>query len=230
MEKSISTQPAKDTEASRLERWASIIGGGALVLSGLQQRSLRGILTAAAGGSLVYQGAQKKSTLKQVGEAVGLEKTILVEKTVTINRPASELYRFWRQLDNLPQFMRHIKSVQVLDEQHSHWVVNAPLDQSVEWDAVIVNDQPDRLIAWTSTDDAEVNHSGLVRFQPATGDRGTEVKVVMEYELPGGAMAAAIAKLFGEAPEQQIGDDLSRFKQLMETGEIATTAGQPRGA
>ncbi|PZV02397.1 MAG: cyclase [Leptolyngbya sp.] len=201
-----------------------------MVLSGLQQRSLRGILVAAAGGSLVYQGAQKKSTLKQVGEAVGLEKTILVEKTVTINRPAAELYRFWRQLDNLPRFMRHIKSVQVYDEQHSHWVVNAPLDQSVEWDAAIVDDQPDRLIAWTSTDDAPVNHSGIVRFQRATGDRGTEVKVVMEYELPGGTMAAAIAKLFGEAPEQQIGDDLSRFKQLMETGEIATTEGQPKGA
>jgi uncharacterized membrane protein len=213
-----------------LERWASIISGGALVLGGLQQRSLRGILMAAAGGSLAYQGVQKKSTLKQVGEAVGIEKTILVEKTVTINRPAAELYSFWRQFDNLPKFMRHVKSVQVHDAQHSHWVANAPLDQSIEWDAVIVDDQPDRLIAWTSTDDAEVNHSGFVRFQPATGDRGTEVKVVMEYELPGGAVAAAIAKLFGEEPEQQIGDDLSRFKQLMETGEIATTDGQPKGA
>ncbi len=185
---------------------------------------------ALAGGGLVYQGAQNKSTLKQVSEAVGLEKAIRVEKTVTINRPASELYSFWRQFDNLPRFMRHIKSVQVYDEHKSHWVVNTPLDQSIEWDTVIVNDQPDRLIAWTSADDAEVDHSGFVRFQPATGDRGTEVKVVMEYELPGGAMAAAIAKLFGEAPEQQIGDDLRRFKQLMETGEIATTEGQPTGA
>ncbi|MBD2234714.1 SRPBCC family protein [Phormidium tenue FACHB-1052] len=230
MEDSVSTQPSKDTEASKLERWASIISGGALVLSGLQQRSLRGILMAAAGGGLAYQGVQKKSTLKQVGEAVGIEKSILVEKTVTINRPAADLYSFWRNFDNLPQFMRHVKSVQVHDAQHSHWVAHAPLDQSIEWDAVIVDDQPDRLIAWTSTDDAEVNHSGFVRFQPATGDRGTEVKVVMEYELPGGAMAAAIAKLFGEEPEQQIGDDLSRFKQLMETGEIATTEGQPKGA
>lgn len=230
MEDSISTQTSTDTEASRLERWASLISGGALVLGGLQQRSLRGILMAVAGGGLVYQGAQKKSTLKQIGEAVGVEKALLVEKTVTINRPASELYRFWRQFDNLPHFMRHLKSVQVIDDQHSHWVVNAPLDQRVEWDAVIVNDQPDRLIAWTSADDAEVDHSGFVRFQPATGDRGTEVKVVMEYELPGGAMTTAIAKLFGEAPEQQIGDDLSRFKQLMETGEIATTNGQPKGA
>lgn len=230
MEDSISTQTSTDTEASRLERWASIVSGGALVLGGLQQRSLRGVLMAVTGGGLVYQGAQKKSTLKQIGEAVGIEKAILVEKTVTINRPASELYSFWRQLDNLPRFMRHIKSVQVIDEHHSHWVVNAPLDQHVEWDAVIVNDQPDHLIAWTSADDAEVDHSGFVRFQPATGDRGTEVKVVMEYELPGGAMAAAIAKLFGEEPEQQIGDDLSRFKQLMETGEIATTEGQSKGA
>lgn len=230
MEDSVSTQTSTDIEASRLERWASIISGGALVLGGLQQRSLRGILAAVAGGGLVYQGAQKKSTLKQIGEAVGGEKALLVEKTVTINRSASELYSFWRQFDNLPRFMRHLKSVQVIDENRSHWVVNAPLDQSVEWDAVIVNDQPDRLIAWTSADNAEVDHSGFVRFQPATGDRGTEVKVVMEYELPGGAMAAAIAKLFGEAPEQQIGDDLSRFKQLMETGEIATTEGQPKGA
>lgn len=239
MEKSISTQPSSpppstDTELGRLERWTSIIGGSALVLGGLQQRSLRGVLMAVAGGGLVYQGAQNHSTLKQIGEqigeTVGLEKAILVEKTVTINRPASELYRFWRQFDNLPRFMRHLKSVQVYDDHHSHWVVNAPLDQQVEWDAVVVNDQPDHLIGWTSADEAEVTHSGFVRFQPATGDRGTEVKVVMEYELPGGAMTAAIAKLFGEEPEQQIGDDLSRFKQLMETGEIATTEGQPRGA
>jgi len=229
MENSASTNPT-DTQAGNLEQWASIIGGGALVLGGLQQRSLRGVLMAAAGGSLVYQGAQKKSTLKQVSDAVGLDKAIRVEKTVTIDRPAEELYSFWRQLDNLPHFMRHIKSVQVIDDIHSHWVVNAPLDQSIEWDAVVVKDQPNHLIAWTSAEDAEIDHSGFVRFQPATGNRGTEVKVVMEYDLPGGRMAAAIAKLFGEEPEQQIGDDLSRFKQLMEAGEIATTDGQPKGA
>ncbi|WOD40249.1 SRPBCC family protein [Nodosilinea sp. E11] len=230
MENAMSTHSSTDTEASSLEQWTSIIGGSALVLGGLQQRSLRGVLMAVAGGGLVYQGAQKKSTLKQVGEAAGLDKAIRVEKTVTINRPASELYSYWRRLENLPEFMRHIKSVQVFDDSRSHWVVNAPLDQSIEWDAVIVNDQPDHLIAWASAEDAEVDHSGFVRFQPATGNRGTEVKVVMEYELPGGVMAAAIAKLFGEEPEQQIGDDLNRFKQLMEAGEIATTEGQSTGA
>jgi uncharacterized membrane protein len=233
MEDSIRTQTpetAVDDQAGNLEQWASIIGGGALVLSGLQQRSLRGVLMAVTGGGLLYQGTRGKSTIKQVEEAVGLDRALRVEKTVTINRPVAELYRFWRQLDNLPSFMRHIKAVQVHDERHSHWVVNAPLGQSIEWDAVIVDDQPDHLIAWASAPDAEIDHSGFVRFQPATGHRGTEVKVVMEYELPGGTMAAAIAKLFGEEPEQQIGDDLNRFKQLMETGEIATIEGQPRGA
>jgi uncharacterized membrane protein len=230
MENSMSTQTPADQKAGDLERWASLIGGGALVLRGLQQRSLRGILTAIAGGGLVYQGAQGKSTLKQVEDAVGLDHAIRVEKTVTISRSADELYTFWRDFTNLPKFMRHVKSVQVKDDRHSHWVANAPLNQSIEWDAEIVNDEPNHLIAWTSINDAPVENSGFVRFQPAMGDRGTEVKVVMEYQPPGGALTAAIAKLFGEEPEQQIGDELNRFKQLMEAGEIATVEGQPKGS
>jgi uncharacterized membrane protein len=230
MENSISKQTLTDQQSGDKERWASIIGGGALVLAGLQQRSLRGILTALAGGGLVYQGIQRKSTLKQVEEAIGLDQVIRVEKTVTIDRPAAELYSFWRNLENLPRFMRHLKSVQVRDEIHSHWVTNAPLNQTIEWDAVIVNDEPNHLIAWTSAEGAAIENSGFVRFQPATGNRGTEVKVVMEYQPPGGSLGAAIAKLFGEEPEQQIGDELNRFKQLMEAFEIATVEGQPKGA
>lgn len=230
MENSIRTQTPADQQAGDVERWTSIISGGAMVLSGLQQRSLRGILMAIAGGGLVYQGAAGKSTIKQVEDAIGLDHAIRVEKTVTINRPVSDLYSFWRNLENLPRFMKHIKSVVVQDDTHSHWVANAPLGQDVEWDAVIVNDEPNHLIAWTSAEDAPIENSGFVRFQPTTGDRGTEVKVVMEYQPPGGKLAAAIAKLFGEEPEQQIGDELNRFKQLMEAGEIATTEGQPKGA
>lgn len=229
MENSMSTQTSVDKQAGDLERWASILGGGAMVLTGLQQRSLKGVLTALAGGGLVYQGTQGKSTVKQVEDAVGLDHAIRVEKTVTINRSAADLYGFWRNLTNLPTFMRHLKSVQVTDDRRSHWVANAPLGQDIEWDAVIVNDEPDHLIAWTSTDDAPVENSGFVRFQPAAGDRGTEVKVVMEYQPPGGMLGTVIAKLFGEEPEQQIGDELSRFKQLMEAGEIATIEGQPKG-
>lgn len=230
MENSMSTQTVADQQASDLERWASIVGGGALVLSGLQQRSLRGILMTLAGGGLLYQGAKKQSTLKQVEDAIGLDHAIRVEKTVTINRPAPELYSFWRNLENLPRFMLHIRSIVVQDDRHSHWMANAPLGQTVEWDAEIVSDDPDHLIAWASVDGSMIENSGFVRFQPATGDRGTEVKVVMEYQPPGGVLAATLAKLFGEEPEQQIGDELNRFKQLMEAGEIATIEGQPQGS
>lgn len=230
MENTMSTSTQADQQPGDLERWASLIGGGAMVLMGLQQRSLRGVLTAVAGGSLLYQGASNKSTVKQIEEAVGLDKAIRVEKTVTINRPASELYSFWRNFENLPHFMRHVKSITVQDSTRSHWVSSAPLDQTVEWDAEIVTDEPDHLIAWRSLDNADIENSGFVRFQPATGNRGTEVKVVMEYTPPGGAVTAMLAKLFGEEPEQQIGDELSRFKQLMEAGEIATVEGQPKGA
>lgn len=215
---------------SDTERWASIIGGSALVLLGLRQGSLRGVLTALAGGGLAYHGAAGQKNLPElVGESVGLSQTIKVEKTVTINKPVEELYRFWHDFENLPHFMKHLKQVQVYNSQRSHWVANAPLGVSVEWDADIINDQENHLIAWASVADADIDNSGFVRFQPATGGRGTEVKVVLEYNLPGGVVSAAIAKLFGESPEQQIGDDLRRFKMLMETGEIATTEGQPKG-
>lgn len=213
---------------SDTERWASVIGGSAMVLFGLQQRSLRGVLTALAGGSIAYHGIQgEKSLPEAVGEAVGLNKVIRAERTVTINKAAAELYAYWHDFANLPTFMKHIQSVTVLDQRRSHWVANAPMGQKIEWDADIVDDRPNELIAWASIEGADVDHSGFVRFKPAPGDRGTEVKVVTEYNPPGGVLGSALAKLFGEEPEQQIGDELNRFKQLMEAGEIATTEGQP---
>ena len=205
-------------------RWASLIGGGALVLYGLSKGSLRGALMAVAGGGLVYRGV----TTGQ--ETTEMNQSIKVEKTVTINKSPEELYRLWHNFENLPTFMKHLKSVKVYDEKRSHWIANAPLGNSVEWDAEIINDQENSLIAWASVEGADIDNSGFVRFQPAPGGRGTEVKVVMEYNPPGGVIGATVAKLFGEEPEQQIGDDLRRFKQLMEAGEIATTEGQPVGS
>ncbi len=218
-----------NNQASETERWASLIGGGALVLLGLRQASLRGVLTALAGGGLIYQGATKQSTIQKAQEAIGMNKPIRVEKTVTINKPADELYRYWHNFENLPTFMKHLKSVKVYDQKRSHWIANAPLGNNVEWDADILEDRENEFISWTSVEGADVENSGFVRFQKAPGDRGTEVKVVLEYNLPGGGLTAAIAKLFGEEPEQQIGDELRRFKMLMEAGEIATTEGQPSG-
>ena len=212
------------------ERWASIIGGGAMVLFGLQQRSLRGVLTAIAGGSLAYHGAQGEKSLPDVvTNAVGLNKVIRAERTVTISKPAAELYAYWHDFANLPTFMKHVQSVTVMDMRRSHWVAKAPMGQSIEWDADIIDDRPNELIAWASIEGADVDNSGFVRFKPAPGNRGTEVKVVIEYNPPGGLLGSALAKLFGEEPEQQIGDELNRFKQLMEAGEIATTEGQPTG-
>lgn len=222
-----STPQDKQNQDPEVGRWASLIGGGAMVLMGLRQRSLRGALTAIAGGTLAYKAATDKGGIQ---EALGMDKTIKVEKTVTINKPADELYRFWRKLDNLPHFMKHLKSVTVIDDKRSHWVASAPMGASVEWDADIIEERENEFISWASAEGADVDNSGFVRFKKAPGDRGTEVKVVMEYAPPGGAVASAIAKLFGEEPEQQIGDELRRFKMLMEAGEIATTEGQPKGS
>ncbi|MEH2108319.1 SRPBCC family protein [Nostoc sp.] len=216
-------------EASEVERWASLIGGGAMVLMGLKQGSLRGVLTALAGGGLIYQGATKQSTIQQAQEAIGINQSIKVEKTVTINKSAEELYRFWHNFENLPTFMKHLKSVQVYNEKRSHWIANAPLGNSVEWDAEILEDRENEFISWASVEGADIDNSGFVRFQKTLGDRGTEVKIVLEYNPPGGALGATVAKFFGEEPQQQIGDELGRFKMLMEAGEIASTEGQPSG-
>jgi uncharacterized membrane protein len=134
---------------------------------------------------------------------------------VLVNRPAHELYQFWRNFENLPRFMDHLESVTVIDENQSHWVAKAPAGTRVEWNAAIHNEIEDELIAWRSLPGADVNNAGSVHFTPA-GEGRTEVRVVLSYEPPAGKMGAAIAKLLGEEPSQQVEDDLRRFKQVME--------------
>jgi uncharacterized membrane protein len=146
-----------------------------------------------------------------------------------VNRPAAELYRYWRNFENLPKFMDHLESVRTTGEKRSHWVAKAPAGTTVEWDAEIINEKENELIAWRSLENADVDNAGSVRFQEAPAGRGTEVRVSLEYDPPGGMVGAAIAKLFGEAPDQQIQEDLRRFKQVMEAGERATTEGQASG-
>jgi uncharacterized membrane protein len=218
------------SQVSETERWGSLLTGGALVLMGLKQRSLRGALLALAGSGLAYRGATAQKSIKDtVTEAAGGD-DLRVEKTVTIsNKSPEELYRFWRNLENLPTFMQHLKSVQVIDSTRSHWVVDAPVGESVAWDAEIINDQENQLIAWASVEGSAIDHSGFVRFRPAPAGRGSEVKVVLEYSPPGGQLGANVAKLFGKDANQQIGDELRHFKMLMEAGEIATTQGQTSG-
>jgi uncharacterized membrane protein len=164
------------------------------------------------------------------GAAAGEPRGIHVKQTITINRPAQDLYAFWRDFNNLPRLMSHLESVQVLDDRRSHWQAKGPAGMSVEWDAEIVDDQPNQEIAWRSLEGADVANRGSVRFQRAAGDRGTVVSVEFQYDPPGGKLGAAIAKLFGEEPEQQVADDLRAFKQVMETGEVVRSDGRLHGA
>ncbi len=152
-----------------------------------------------------------------------------VVRTVTVNRPADELYRFWRDLENLPRVMPHLESVEVRGGGTSHWVASGPLGSRVEWDAEIVEDRPNELVAWRSVEGSDVRHAGSVRFEPAPGNRGTEVMVEMDYDVPGGPVGSVIAMLSGEEPKQQVSDALRRFKQVMETGEPIRSAATANG-
>jgi uncharacterized membrane protein len=147
----------------------------------------------------------------------------LVGRAVTINRPRHELYAFWRDFGNLPRILENIESVTELDERRSHWVVRAPAGTTVEWDSAIVEDIEDELISWQSEPGADVTHSGRIDFRDAPGARGTLVTVTIAYDPPAGAVGKLVAKLFQREPKVQARRDLRRFKQFMETGEIATS-------
>jgi uncharacterized membrane protein len=222
--------------AAEVERWASALGGAALAVYGLNKRSVAGAMIAASGGALIYHGATRQRRSRTPAESPDETKAALrgprginVEEAVTINRPAEELYRYWRDFENLPQFMNHLATVRQVDARRSHWVAKAPGGRTVEWDAEILNEIPNELIGWRTLDRSEVLSAGSVRFIPAGPDRGTRVHVRLQYSPPGGKLGAAIAWMLGEEPSQTIHEDLQRFKQLMEAGEVPTAAGQPRG-
>ncbi|HEY2683065.1 MAG TPA: SRPBCC family protein [Steroidobacteraceae bacterium] len=149
---------------------------------------------------------------------------VLVGRSVTINRPRRELYEFWRNFANLPRFMHNIRRVVVEDDTRSHWTVAAPAGKTVEWDSRLTMDEPGHLIAWSSEEGASLRNSGRVEFRDSPEGRGTVVTVTLVYDAPGGALGQAIAKLFHREPKIQARQDLRRFKQLMETGEVSTAA------
>ncbi|WP_375383114.1 SRPBCC family protein [uncultured Sphingomonas sp.] len=164
---------------------------------------------------------QVSSTLKDAkgGAAVG--------RAVTINRPVEEVYAYFRDFSHLPSFMENVVSIEVKDAVRSHWVVKAPAGRTVEWDARVTADVPNRSLAWTSEEGADVPNSGVVTFKPVEG-RGTVVTVTILYDPPGGAVGKLVAKMFQREPAIQARRDLARFKQLMETGEVATPAMNPK--
>jgi uncharacterized membrane protein len=166
--------------------------------------------------------AKNPNPLAENGELAPQHGDVLIGRSVTINRPREELYSFWRNFKNLPQFMHNVHSVTINDEIHSHWIIEAPAGKTVEWDSQITHDEPGRTIAWQSLEGASVRNSGQVEFLDSPDGRGTVVRVTLTYDPPAGAVGKLIAKLFQKEPKVQARQDLRRFKQLMETGEVAT--------
>lgn len=143
---------------------------------------------------------------------------IEVNRAITIDKPAMEIYSYWRQLENLPRIIDHLESVQRLSDRRSHWIAHSPMGR-IEWDAEITEDQPGSRISWRSTEGSQLNTHGSVEFRSAPGGRGTEVRASFRYEPPGGKLAAVFAKLFRTEPSQEIAEALRRLKRMMETGE-----------
>lgn len=154
---------------------------------------------------------------------------IHVRKSLLINCSPEACYRFWRDFGNFPNFMQHVDEVQMIDATRSRWKVRAPFGRHVEWTAELSSDVPSQQLGWRTLQDAEIQHAGVVHFAPGIGGRGTRVQVDFSYVAPLGKAGARLAQLFGEEPSQQVAEDLRRFKQLIESGEIPTTVGQPAG-
>jgi uncharacterized membrane protein len=218
---------------SETERWMSMAAGAGLAAYGLSRRRGSGWVLALFGGLLFRRGfAGHCHTYRMLGintadtasdtrMALGGRHGLNVDESVTINRPVEELYRFWRNLENLPRFMEHLESVERVTDTLSRWHAKGPGGKILEWNAEIINEVPSKLIAWRSIEGSDVVSAGSVHFDDAGPGRGTRVRVRLQYNPPGGRVGAGIAKLIGSDAASQIREDLLRFKQLVETGEVA---------
>jgi len=235
-----SKRPARYHNVGETERWLSLLGGGALAVVGLARGQLGGLALALAGGALMYRGFTGHCSVygtlgvSTAEEPHGPQASVAagagtkVEETVTINRPREDLYRFWRNFQNLPRVMSNLESVTPSGSNRSRWVAKGPLGVRLEWEAEVYNERPNELIAWRSLPGGGVDTAGSVHFTQ-TGANRTEVRVVLKYDPPTGHFGATLANWLGQAPEQQIRADLQRFKQAMETGELSASQGQPAG-
>ncbi len=218
------------------QRWAALAGGGVALIWGLRRRGILGWPVALAGARWTLMGitGERAHLLEYVGLTLPMEKGLpygrgmKIRRSVTINRPAEELYRYWRSFENLPRFMSNLESVTMTDQTHSHWIARGPRGRAMEWDAEITAERENEMIGWRSSG-GTADHAGSVRFERAPGGRGTVVRVQIQYNPPGGRLGADIAELFGFGAEHMVREALTRFKELMEAGEIPTTEGQPSG-
>lgn len=225
--------------------WTRVAGDAldiALLVTGLRRsngdaagRRRRGALTAVAltaiGGADLYAALRASGGNGQsdTGRHANAPRHQTLRAAITVRRPVEEVYRFWRELENLPSFMYHLESVTTSPEGRSHWAAKAPVGQPIRWDAQLTEDVPNKRIAWQSLPGSGIQNGGCVDFEPDGSGDGTEVRVAIGYHLPGGAVAKAGATLLGESPDQQVNDDLRRFKQILETGQVMRSDGSPEG-
>lgn len=219
------------TNVGEWERLGSAVAGGALAAYGLSRFSLLGLGLAAVGGSLIYRGVTGHcSVYRSLGintaqephgsrAVIAAGRGVKIERSITIHRSPEECYRFWRRLENLPRFMKHLDSVKETSDRRSTWVACEPLGVRVSWEAEIINERAPDLIAWRSLPESDVQTAGSVHFTKEPGDRGTTVHVALKYDFPGSKIGSALAQLFGEHPDDQVREDLQQFKQLVEAGE-----------
>jgi uncharacterized membrane protein len=205
------------------EGWISLLGGGALAAFGakrtISDHSKLGIALAAGGGALIYNGLRPRR------RSTGVH----MQAAFTINKPVAEVYRYWRDVENLPKFLRHLDSVRKLDDRRSEWKLRGPMGTSFTWQSQIVDEAENRYIIWRSMPDSIVESSSSVEFREAPGFRGTELIVAMHYTKIGNYIGKTVAEALGAAPERLLREELRHFKQLLEAGEIPTTEGQPSG-
>jgi uncharacterized membrane protein len=213
------------------ERALSVLGGSMLAAFGLRRGGWAGTALAALGGELIWRGA----TGHCVGyESLGIDRMhgsgpVRVSEVVRINRPSYEIYVFCRNFENLPRIMGHLESVTETGEGRSRWKAKSPAGQSVEWDVVMERDVPNEFVSWRSSDQAQISSRGSIRLTHSPVGYGTDAHIQLKYEPRAGYIDKFTSMLFGEEPEKQLRADLRRLKQILETGEVPTTKGQPIG-
>lgn len=223
-----------EKNVGRVERVVSGLVGPWLLGYGLKRRSIGGIVLASGGALLVHRGITGRC---KVYESLGISTTgeavfrgVDVRRTITIMATPQELYGRWRNLENLPRILGHLDTVRErADGGTSHWMARlGPV--KAEWDAKLVIDEPASRLAWETLPDSEWTHSGDVTFRPAPGGRGTEMRVQLRIAPRAGRMLLRAAPFLRGLTRITLGNELRRFKQLVETGEIATNAMRPEDA
>jgi uncharacterized membrane protein len=221
-----------------LERWASLAAATGLMAYGLSRPTARGRWMAAAAAPFAYRVVaghwprfvNGRRDERRTKTGLARNRGVDVLEAVRLEKPVTEVYRFWRRLENLPQFMTHLEHVTELDDRRSHWAARGPAGMRVEWDAEIVNEVPDKVIRWRSLPDSDVVNAGSVNFDTVRAGRSSQVTVRLQYAPPAGRAGALVATIFGHEPSQTIREDLRRLKQILEAGEIPRTAAdQPKG-